>query len=35
MIVHFREAPLSLGSRRELYFRKGEMNYAIQSQLCD
>ena len=32
---HFLEARRVSGGRRELPFRKGEMSYAIQSQLCD
>jgi hypothetical protein len=36
MIFYFLEAPSSLGRMGEkLHFRKGEIDYAIQSQLCD
>jgi hypothetical protein len=36
MIFHFMKARFSLGGMgEELYFRGGEIDYAIQSQLCD
>jgi hypothetical protein len=36
MIFHFPEALFSLGRMgAELPFRGGEIDYAIQSQLCD
>jgi len=36
MIFYFLKAPSSLGGMGEkLHFRGGEIDYAIQSQLCD